>query len=256
MNRLKLGDIVSKFSGGPHEDLEQWFDKLTVSVELMLEGETGVDVSKKLTKLMPLFLDGAAYATWKQLSTSQKESLEEIKNALRRVFGKTKAAAWREVKSVKLLPGESVDVMADQIQTLLGIITDGDVPEQMVSTFLLDALPGEISAQVIMQCGEDMELRPIISCAKSLLINFKDKAVGASAMHGRSGTFTDGGHSSWSSRARCEGCRRFGHQQRNCQTICYKCNKKGHMQRDCMVASGNDKAEAVLPDRAAPATTH
>ena len=140
-------DVVRKFSGASGEDLEQWLDRFEVAVDLTGES-TQEEKEKTAGRLIPLFLDGAAYSTWKQIPTGRND-LDTVKTALRRVLGKSLATAWRELKELRLLPGQSVDVLAEEAKRLLGIIVGNDSPpQQVVSLALIDALPRTIADQV------------------------------------------------------------------------------------------------------------
>ena len=273
---MKLSDVVSKFSGASGEDIEQWLDRLAVAVQLTEEITLSTDdprddkaVRKKMVTLMPLLLHGSAYITWKRLPVTDRNDYEAIAKALRRVYGKTKSAAWRELKSLKLLPGESIDVLADQITTLLHVTTGGATcPEQIAAAFLLDAIPARIAEQVRLRHGEDMALDDIVSCAKALLAGSDgnpDMAAGA-LREGRSEDTTNanggpnrGERGGGTKILRCFGCDRLGHAKRDCPTVCFRCHKRGHVQRKCPQDhqdAGNGQAEVTTPDRATPAEIH
>ena len=219
---------------------------------------------KKLARSMPLILSGAAYRTWKLLSVAEKADFDAIAKALRRVYGKTKAIAWAELKTLRLLPGEPVDVLADEVSTLLGIVTGGkELPCQMTALFVLDALPAPVAEQVRLQQDEDMELDKVVSTAKAILAGSRlQEGAAAGVIQGRSagggrraaGVEKNGGASST---VRCFGCDRAGHVRRDCNVVCFRCRETGHIGRHCAEFSsgrqGNGPAEAASPDRAAPA---
>lgn len=270
---MKLNEVVAKFSGAAGEDIEQWLDRFSVAIRVTEEitpdpttdpkGDKAVQ--KKMVTLMPLLLNGSAYATWKRLSTADKEDHAAIVKALRRVYGKTKAAAWRELKALRLLPGEPVDVLADQITNLLSVVTGGkDCPGPLAAAFLLDAIPSRIAQQARLRHGEDMDLDAIVSSVKTLLAgseeNTETAAVSISNVH--TGTATGNRVSSQDERGektktlRCYGCNRLGHARRDCPVVCFRCHGRGHIQRNCLQAqllAGNDQARAAAADRATPA---
>ena len=260
---MKLMDVVRRFAGASGEEVEQWLDRYSVAMELVEEfPSTTTDPDgtkakeKKMAKLIPLLLEDAAYCTWKQLSKAEKEDWSAIAKALRKVFGKSKASAWQELKSIQLFPGESVDVLADQIKTLLTIVEGGTPRGPLTAAFLLDALPSRIGEQVRMQHGDDMELDKVVACAKSLLTS--TDAVSSSAAAG--GLHRKQRPISSQLPMRCFGCGEPGHFQRNCpkEKTCFRCQKKGHLQKFCPEARrpGNDRAEAAAPGQAVPAVEH
>ena len=123
---MKFTDMMDKFSGAPGEDVEHWIDRSIATVQVLEDTDDTESLKKKLVRLMPVLLQGAAYSTWKRLKESERSDYEAVAKALRRVYGKSKATAWAELKALKLAPGEQVDVMADQAETLLRIVAGTD----------------------------------------------------------------------------------------------------------------------------------
>lgn len=251
---MKLIEVVKKFAGGRGEDIEQWIDKFLVAAEITItDADDRSDA--KLAKIIPLFLEGPAYTTWKQLSDTDKQKLESVWSALRRSFGISRLRAWQDLKETKFLPGESVDILADEISSALAIITGdkANVSDKIVSCHLIDALPTPVAAQVKLQCGESLDLQVVISCAKSLLSDSSDPTM--SAATGLVNT-ANGRRMEKSTKPRCSGCRRIGHSVQDCNTTCYRCGEVGHLRYNCpKMLQGNDQAEAAVPGRAAPART-
>ena len=118
----------------PGEDVELWLDRFQTAIKIAVPGIS----EKEIAESMPLFLDGAAYRTWKQLTKKQKEDFKEVTEALRQVYGLSKTAAWQKLKALRLFPGEPVDVVADEAKMLLTVI--GGV-EELASLAIIDALP-------------------------------------------------------------------------------------------------------------------
>ena len=166
MTTLKLVDALRCFRGEANEDLELWLDRFRVALDVTGKWSSDKDRDAEMARLMPLFLEGRAYATWKRLTDAEKNDLGKVKTALRRVYGLSKAAAWRKIKSLRLFPGDLVDVLADEITGLLKIVLDDDPPEALVAITLIDALPRKLAEQVSLLHGESMDLQEVISCAK------------------------------------------------------------------------------------------
>ena len=239
---VKITDVVRKFRGDTGEDIDIWLDRFQVAIDLTSSAADQTAKDKEMAKLMPLFLEAAAYATWKQIPPGDRENLTVIKSDLRRVFGKSKMSAWTELKSIKVLPGESVDVVAEQIKGLLQCATaETKVAESLVALHLMDALPEQVAEKVAMQHGEELKLTKVINATKALVSSRDSATCAAAYAERRRGRGVAGGRPPAES-SRCSGCRRSGHEAKDCRVICYRCRARGHIQRFC--PSGNGLEEA------------
>lgn len=251
---MKLTDVLKRFSG--NDDVEQWLDRFEVAVKLTEKPADDAAKKKLMAEYVPLMLDEPAFSTWQQLTDKEKDDFASISDALRRVYGKSISTAWQELKSLRLFPGEPIDVLVTRIQRLLRVASnDKAVSDSMVSLFLLDAIPSRIADNVRMQHGEKMDLTAVTSCVKALLSSSEpsnDFAAGYSQAHNLRGEDPDLGGSPVRSTQRCFGCGRVGHTKNTCRVKCYRCREVGHIQRHCPAVAGNGPAEAV-PDHAAPA---
>jgi len=254
MANLRIVDVVRKFEGRADEKIELWLDRFRVAVDLTTKAKSDEEKEKEMVKLVPLFLDGAAYTTWKQLSETDRSDMKEVESALRRVFGRSKAAAWQALKTLQLTFGDSVDVAVDEVKSQLRTISGDEPPGELVSLFIIDALPGAVAERVRLTCGEHMKLTEVSSAAKSLLTALPGTGqASAAAEKPRPPVDFGSGRSDDRQQIRCFGCRRLGHRRRDCNTICYRCGKAGHLQRFCETAAGNERAGAVCSDRVASA---
>jgi hypothetical protein len=251
MSSYKVKDISRPFKGEPGDDVEMWLDRFQTAMRIADPAIT----DQSIAQCMPLFLDGAAYRTWKQLNAKQKDDFDEIKKALRRVYGMSKCAAWQKLKALHLFPGEPVDVLADEAEKLLSVI--GGVQE-LVSLAILDALPSDVAEKVRMAHGETLETEKVVSCTKALLIN-DSQTLTASAARGTSRRCAESQSRTLpvgrTSRVRCEGCLRFGHTQQFCNVTCFRCGQRGHLQRFCANLSRRNSGNGFQGMAAADPTT-
>ena len=103
-------------------------------------------------------MKGNAYVTYKQMPEEEKGDFEQIKKNFKRVFGTSRPMAWSQLKELHLLPGESVDVLVDKIEEKLRVISgDKEVPEEIVTFFLSEALPVDMRKEIMVQHGEEMK---------------------------------------------------------------------------------------------------
>ena len=124
------------------------------------------------------------------------------------------------IKKFTIFPGESIDILVDRTKTLLRIIAGKEPPMEIVSLFILDALPRHVAEQVRLHHGEKLDLESVISCVKSLLAS----ATGREAFVPTVTPTNFGRRESYRtirypSNLRCFTCNERGHIQRNCPTL-------------------------------------
>ncbi len=233
MDKLKLTDVVPRFNGDNNDDVELWIDKINVAVKIYGSKE-------EIGKLIPLFLNGSAYITWKQMDEEKQNNLDEIFQSLRKVYGMTKAAAWSQLKQLKFIHGDSIDVLAEHCAKLLNVVSGGEkVPEQLVSVTLLDALPDQVTQHIRMQHGESMRRAKIVEAAKSMLASAANEPFllfADSKQHNSVTSFS----------GNCFGCGQKGHRKDKCRTKCQFCSRIGHTEKYCYrKKSENEQVEGV-----------
>ena len=262
MATVKLVEVVKRFGGKEDEDLDLWFDRFKVAMDITTTLDTDGKKEEEMARLMPLFLEGSAYMTWKQIPEKERKNLSAVKKELKRVFGRSKLSSWQQLKNLRFLPGEKLDETVNEIKSCLQTISGGKTyPEELVSLFLLDTLPKPIADNIRIQHGEKLNIDEVLSCAKALMLDFNDRGAAAGVVNRQPMRRTGGGmqdgerlrSDQWRG-VRCFGCHRIGHQQRDCSIRCHGCGQRGHLMRECQAREqGNDRAGTVRPDHAAPA---
>ena len=271
MAAIKLVEVVKRFSGKEDEDLDLWFDRFKVAMDITTSLDTDAKKEDEMARMMPLFLEGPAYKTWQQIPEKDRKDLSAVKKELKRVFGRSKLSSWQQLKSLRLLPGERLDETVSEIKSCLRVISsDKNFPEELVSLFLLDALPKSIADNIRIQYGEKLNIDEVLSCAKALMLDINDRGAAAGItnrqpMRGAGNELSDVERSRPG--VRCFGCHRIGHLHRDCLIRCYRCGQRGHLMRECQAReqgneragtvrldhAGNERAGTVRPDHAAPA---
>lgn len=129
----------------------------------------------------------------------------------------------------KVLPGDSIDVVAEQIKSLLRCATaDLFVSDALVAVLLVDALPKMVAEKVTMRHGEVMQLKKIVNAAKAQMVSMESATCAAAAGHcdWKRGQNAATGRSSQN--IRCHGGQRLGHEK-ECLVICCRCWMRGHV---------------------------
>lgn len=223
MNAVKQ---IGVFDGT--EDIERWINRLEMALRI------DEVPTNKHADVMAMNLRGPAYDTWKNLASVKQADAAAIKVALRDVFGLRRMEAWRRaVAPSSLMPGDMVDVVYDELRTLVTIATASagaelaDPVGRMAACLLMERLPLAVRDQVLLHCGQHMKPEEVVACAKELLPNSRaDVTVGAALDDS-------------AERRRCYRCNKVGHISRNC-TIKFPPRKEAASVTNSAV-SGNGK---------------
>ena len=142
---MKAMKKIENFSGDV--DVERWIDRFELAVKID-------DLKKREAQVLSMHLSGAAYDTWKNLRSDQKEDATEIKTALRNAYGLRRSDAWHSALSTKAVMGESLDVVGEKIRKLVRVASSGanDSMSYISGLILLDSLPRDSLSGIKLFC--------------------------------------------------------------------------------------------------------
>ena len=213
---------VEAFDGSG--DVERWIDRMEMAIELDEE-------ENKAAVIFSMNLSGSAYDTWKGLSDVERKDVDEIKKALRRVYGLRATDAWQSVLLKRTIGGDNLDVCAEGIRKLVNVTTnDATDPTDRISAMIFYfSLPANIQEQVAMALGDRFSFEEVVRCAKAIWPSQADR-LGAGGF-----TRTQKGNRMGYDRdtKRCTCCGRSGHTRSDCRVRCFGCGRQGHMKKDC-----------------------
>ena len=237
---LRIGDIVKTYSGDG--DVTVWLKKLKLVVKMQKVGD--------LHTVIPLFLDGDAFAVYDQMDEASKGDAGEIERVLLNAFAMSNFQAYDALRQRCWRDGEQVDVYLADLRRLAGLAEIRD--ENALRCAFVVGLPSDVSSQLRSSSRiHKMDVSAIVEQARALMSDRSHAAVFVAA-RGKPGML-------------CNRCGRSGHIAKSCwQTdatkradqqasssrgiICFRCNGPGHIARNCRVdASGNAKGESHSP---------
>lgn len=267
-NLIKL---VSRFDGS--SDVVVWLDRLQMLCDVQ-------GVKTDMNEIIPLFLDGAAYECFAQMSDDIKSNGHSIKKALRRAFGMDPFEAFEKLRGLRWSEGERVEVYLARIKRL-ATLCEIDSNEFVLHTFvtgLPKATATQLRTQVLLcKASETMlvEKTKIIlgerleACTNEVSMPMQPKMKQMEvARQDKSTCFKCGrrGHlikdcprnspsQNEPSSVICFRCGVAGHVSRFCNSrqsrgiICHRCGKQGHIAPRCQeqLTSGNEDGKSPAP---------
>lgn len=241
MEDIKQG--IASFNG--RGDVTVWLKKIKLVAKL--RGITD------LHALIPLFLDGAAFALYEELPVASKDDAGKIEAALLTAFAMNKFQAYEALQRRRWKgESETVDEYLSDLRKLARLA--GIKDEEMIRCAFVVGFPAEISAQLrssqrALSCG----VEELLERARMLIVQVEPDVTCAAA-----------GVEVWRGRSRpeqrrmecyvCEGphmakwCPNRG-QSSNGRRTCFKCGAVGHLARTCGQGNGEGKSSAPTPSQ-------
>ena len=136
MNNLKVDSMIVRFDGS--SDVLCWLEK--VELVCSLQGIT------EPVKVIPLLLEGSAFAVYQQMAATEKTKLNSVKDALMTAFSIDAFEAYENLKVRSWIEGESVDVYAAELKKLL-LVCKLTSDAQLILA-LVTGLPADVSREL------------------------------------------------------------------------------------------------------------
>ena len=154
---VKLSDLIPTYDGTT--DVSQWLQQLEVAT-------TAASITN-VTKILPAFLRGDAFAVFANLPADKRARYEAISEALTTAFGMDEHVAFQELVTRRWREGEPVDVFVADLRRLASL---AGVQERVVRMVLLNGLLGQVGMQIKTTPGiKTMTMDQVVTLARALM---------------------------------------------------------------------------------------
>ncbi len=246
MNRLQENMVTSYNGDG---DIVIWMKKLKLVAELQK--------IEDLSTMIPLYLEGSAFAVYDQMETEKQKSAAEVEAALMEAFEQNAYAAFDNLKVRSWTYPETVDSFLSDLRWLCKL--SGVENDRLVRNFFICGLPTDVSNS--LRASAQINSSSLAAVAAKARILMGDRVFGggmAAVGAAVAGTVSRTG-ATVANKGRKPGkmqCWECGgeHPAKFCKdkkpVVCWKCGKDGHISRDCMEGgkpAGNGNGELHAP---------
>lgn len=230
MASIRLSDVVKPFSGDG--DVEVWMNKLRRAAK--------AQKVQDLAALIPMFLEGSAYAVFDQMEEAEKDDEERIVKVLQDAFGVNRFRAYELLRQRNWREGEPVDVYLAEIRKLAKLA--GTDQEGLLEVAFVTGFPVEVASQLkaaarVVKPG----LQAILEHARILI----DERVSVStAMVARAEERRPREDDGKSRDSEVRQSHPMNAYRANPMRTCWSCGKEGHMARNCRAGKGQGESRA------------
>lgn len=239
--QLKLEHMLLRFDGTG--DVVIWLEKVALVCDMQGYGDP--------ICVVPLLLEGAAYAVFKQLEPASKKRMQDVKAALLRAFAMDPYDAFQLFKHRTWRDGESVDVYLVELQRLLELAEVSGA--EVILRAFVTGLPTDVSRDLrtflhstpkasldVVAAQARVLMAGKVACSSSFAMVASNNSSAAPLNPGApppSNKFSSQGGGQEAQGRRCYLCNDPSHVKVNCPNRppmkCFRCNKDGHTSRFC-----------------------
>ena len=234
-------DVIKPFDGSG--DVATWLKKLKLVAR--------IKKIKDVAALIPLHLEGAAFAVYDQLSDEQKDCADDVEKSLLSAFGQNKFAAYDAFRQRSWRPGEAVDVFLADLRRLAGL--EEIEEEELIRCAFVCGLPSDISST--LRAGSRIRVASLQTIVEQARVLMDERVQGAvAAVRSSIRTEEDVAPRRRMQCYECGGEHPARYCKRKQRVTCWNCDKAGHLARNCPLsrtdpgnAVGRSSAPAVSP---------
>lgn len=219
MANTKIFKFVQPFNG--EGDVVQWLDKLTLVCTRLKEDQAEV---------LPMLLEGAAFAVFSEMPDSKKNDGEAISTVLKGAYGISSISAFEQLMSRRWQDGEPVEVFFAALRRLAKLANVES--DTLLRQAFIIGLPSAVSRSLRTMAKVDaMSVVDVVDRARALMTEaFASTSTAASAARRADDRRGPSSGSAGNT----------GEKRR-----CFRCNGP-HLIRDCTQGNGSGRVAAPV----------